>query len=136
MKDFQIKVTNLTRDMVLARLMQLGFTFSTNEFTTLEKVKKFYSHTLWTLLFYQEEAGVIHGSVNDNVRLPNLSLDELFSDSFVYKPFETIQVILNKDYVAKVSEDDIRVNCQTFSFEKFDELANAVKKAREFKFKR
>jgi hypothetical protein len=42
-----------------------------------------------------------------------------------------IEVELNDEYTAVVDIEGVVVGCQTFSLEKFDELAKAVKKVRD-----
>lgn len=49
------------------------------------------------------------------------------------KRFEDITIKLNDEYEAVVSEEDVTVGCQSFSFKKVEELYQAVKKAKEFK---
>lgn len=55
----------------------------------------------------------------------------LQSVQFVRKAPKTEKVTLTKDYDAIVSKDNIKVGCQTITFEAFDELAEAVAKIRK-----
>ncbi len=45
----------------------------------------------------------------------------------ILNPFKEITINGVGDYSAIVSQDDIRVGCQVISFEKFQEIADAVK---------
>ena len=47
-------------------------------------------------------------------------------------PFAPVHVRINSDYVAIVSETDVRVGCQRIQFSAIKELALAVKSAQEY----
>lgn len=52
---------------------------------------------------------------------------------YLAKTFDSITVKVNNEYSAIVNEKCILVGCQTVQFDVVDKLADAVKKAREFK---
>lgn len=60
---------------------------------------------------------------------------DTFNDLLLYlvgPSFKPIEVKLNDDYTATVEQDEVIVGCQSFTFDKVDELAKAVAKARGF----
>jgi hypothetical protein len=80
------------------------------------------------------ECTVISKPSSQGVRLDDRGEDynyPLQSVQFVRKGLQPITVSLAKDYDAIVSKDNIKVGCQTITFEAFDKLAKAVAKIRK-----
>ena len=81
-----------------------------------------------------EECIITEAPCSSGVRLGeqgNYYYYPLQSVRLVRKAPKKINVRISKDYIAEVTEKDIRVGCQTITFTAFDELAAAVAKMRK-----
>lgn len=81
-----------------------------------------------------EECIITEAPCNSGVRLGGQGNDYYYplqSVQLVRKAPKRISVKISEDYNALVSEDNIKVGCQTITFTAFDELAAAVAKMRK-----
>lgn len=71
----------------------------------------------------------IHKSNNANCDAFRFNESMVFEDGWIiYNPKKPVEVVIDKQYTAEISENGIKVGCTTFSFEKLKELNEGVKK--------
>lgn len=123
---FPIKDNAVLTGLVRDRLIELGYRDNNNVASSAHKSGllsvsesgRMY-HTGWEVF----PKGDKYHEIGDLNKL-------FFTDEYSIK---SVEVKLNKDYTAKILKDRIEVGCQSFTFEKFQELVDAVNKVKENK---
>jgi len=106
--------------IVYERLVELGYCFKSD---TAD-----YSYIAKAYCLYPE--GYLAYCASDKIYGDKISIDDvLFTNK--YRLVKPEKVVLTDEYTAVIDKTGIKVGCQSFSFEKFDELAASVKKIRD-----
>ncbi len=116
--QFVINRNSTLARAVYDRLVVLGYRTSSG--ADITNSLSMYGGSIW------DDGTICYAGTSSKVKTaPDLDFHKLFNTE-EYRFARPVSIVLTKDYTAEVSKDGIRVGCQLFTFEKFDELAKAV----------
>ncbi len=131
---FQVKSSTVEDyETFLELLFKLGYTFSC--YSNVKAVNEAFGVFAYPTVVFREGSKNPGGNINFHPRCgTQYTLPQDFSAVFnqLNHPEKYSVVVKNVgDYEAMVTKNSVQVGCQTISFEKFEEIAEAVKQIRK-----
>lgn len=122
MEKFQVNVGGIPelQNLVLDHGIKLGYKLSHRE-SFIDKTLKYFQFA-----YFNDNCITYCNHLFNVDKCKEISLVEFLQ----MKKQRIVKLKLNNDYEAVITQDGIKVGCQTFSFNKFDELVEAVKSFR------
>ena len=135
MNKYQIKTQSKAHfNKIITVLFSLGYDYGVKNCKTVEEIDKHYTYYPYIVIGGSSKPNPspmeLHGALSGTIYFdfPLITLDNFLA---LPEPINDIQVNLNNDYTAVISQDGIvTVGCQKFPFDVIDKVANAVSSMR------